>query len=153
MAFEKFTERARKVVDLATAEASQQGDASVDTVHLLLGMLREGNGVAGKVLAENEIDIDIVLDAEKSIDRGTDATLADVESRCLAEAEWFKHRYVGTEHLLLGVCCLTSCRAAKLLADIGKPPVELCQLVVEVVGHGHEWNWWLTDHPGMAAEH
>lgn len=60
-------------------------------------------------------------------------------SRCLVEAEWFNHHYVGTEHLLLGVCCLTCCKAAKLLTDIGKPPIELCQLVVEVVGHGHEW--------------
>lgn len=152
MAFDKFTERARKVVDLAAAEASRLGDDSVNTVHLLVGMLREGEGVAAKVLGEYEIEIDTVLDADKSIGLGTDATLSEVESRCLAEAEWFKHRYVGTEHLLLGVCCLTDCRAAKLLADIGKPPVELCQLVVEVVGHGHEWNRWLADHPELPVD-
>lgn len=153
MALDKFTERAQKVVDLASAEASRIGDGSVNTVHLLIGMLLEGEGVASKVLTEYEIDIDTVLDADKSIATGTDATFSEVESRCLEEAEWFKHRYVGTEHLLLGVCCLTNCRAAKLLADIGKPPVELCQLVVEVVGHGHEWNRWLTDHSELSAEH
>jgi len=76
--------------------------------------------------------------------------LAEVESRCLVEAEWFKHNYVGTEHLLLGVCCLADCKAAKLLIDIGKPPVELCQLAVEILGHGHEWGSWLKDHPDLA---
>jgi len=48
MAFEQFTDRARQVVDLASAEAAQLGDTSVDTVHLLVGMLRVSKDVAGK---------------------------------------------------------------------------------------------------------
>jgi ATP-dependent Clp protease ATP-binding subunit ClpA len=151
MAFEQFTERAQKVVDLATAEAAQLGDASVNTVHLLVGMLHEGQGVAGKVLAEYGVDVDAVLKAYQSIGYESDATLEDVESSCLVEAEWFGHNYVGTEHLLLGVCSLADCKAVKLLSGIGKQPVELCQLVVEVVGHSHEWNRWLTDHSQLVA--
>ena len=152
MAFEKFTDRARKVVELASGEATRLGDGSVNTIHLLVGMLREGEGVAGKVLAEFDVNVDTVLGAYKLMGSESDATLEDVESQCLIEAEWFNHRYAGTEHLLLGVCCLTNCRAAKLLTDIGKPPVELCQLVVEVVGHGHEWKRWLVDHPGISMD-
>ena len=153
MTFEQFTERAQKVVDLASAEAAQLGDASVNTIHLLVGMLREGKGVAGNVLAEYGIDVDAVLEAYQSIGHEPDATLEDVESRCLVEAKWFKHNYVGTEHLLLGVCSLANCKAAKLLSDIGKPPVELCQSAVDLLGHGHEWNRWLTDHPELSVDH
>jgi ATP-dependent Clp protease ATP-binding subunit ClpC len=152
MAFEKFTERARKVVDLASAEAARLDDASVNTVHLLVGMLREGEGVAGKVLTEFDINVEAVLEANASMDEEPDATLDDVESRCLIEAEWFQHRYVGTEHLLLGVCGIADCKAAKLLTDMGKPPVALCQLAVEVVGYGHEWKRWLADHPGISMD-
>jgi ATP-dependent Clp protease ATP-binding subunit ClpC len=150
MQFEKFTDRTRNVVDLASKEAAQLGDASVNTVHLLVGMLREGKGVASNVLAQNDIDVDTVLDAYKSNDNEADATLENVESSCLVEAEWFGHNYVGTEHLLLGICSLADCKAVKLLSGIGKPPVELCQHVVELVGYGHEWERWLSDHPKLS---
>jgi len=150
MAYEKFTERARSIIDFASEEATRLGDDSVNTVHVLLGMLREGEGVAAKVLADFDVEADAVLNAYQPIRTQPDVTLAEIESRCLVEAEWFKHNYVGTEHLLLGICCLADCKAVKLLSSIGKPPVELCQLVVEVVGHGHEWNRWLTDHPKLA---
>jgi ATP-dependent Clp protease ATP-binding subunit ClpC len=146
MAFEKFTNRACKVVDLATTEAAQLGDTSVDTVDLLVGMLREGSGVAGSVLAGFEVDVDSVLEANKSIDNEPDAALPEVESRCMAEAKWLGHNYVGTEHLLLGVCSLTDCKAVRLLSGIGKPPVELCQEVLELLGHGNEWNRWIAEH-------
>jgi hypothetical protein len=53
---------------------------------------------------------------------------------------------VGTEHLLLGVCSLTDCKAVRLLSGIGKPPVELCQEVLELLGHGNEWNRWIAEH-------
>lgn len=150
MSFAKFTDRARKVVDLASWEAAQWGDDSVDTVHLLVGMLREGQGVAGRVLTDLGIDVDTVVDAHESVRKEPDASLAEVESRCLAEAKWFNHHYAGTEHLILGVCCLPGCRAAKLLANLGQPPIELCQVVVEILGHGGEWDRWLADHPELA---
>ena len=147
MAFEKFTNRSRKVVDFATTDAAQMGDIAVDTVHLLVGMLREGSGVAGSVLAGFEIDVDSVLEANKSIESEPDAALPEVESSCVAEANWLSHNYVGTEHLLLGVCGLTDCKAVRLLFGIGKSPVAVCQEVLNLLGHGNEWNRWLTDHP------
>lgn len=91
MHFENFTERAQKVVDIAAAEASQLKDTSVDTVHLLVGMVREGNGIAAVVLAEHGIDATILLDARSSVCDEPDVSLTDVESRSKKEATWFKH--------------------------------------------------------------
>lgn len=150
MPFEKFTERARKVVDLATAEATQQGDASVDTVHLLLGMLREGNGVAGKVLASLDVEADAVVKSHASFRTTPDVTLPEVESRCLFEAKWLNHNYVGTEHLILAVCSFSDCRAAKVLADIGTPPVEVCRDVLHLLGHQDRFDEWLAAQPGSS---
>jgi len=149
MQFEKFTERARKVVELATQASTQLGDTSTNTVHLLLGMVEEGSGVAGKVLIENGVTVDGIHQAYQAMGSDSDVSLGEVESSCLVEAEWFNHRYAGTEHLLLGVCTLSNCRAAKLLTSIGKSPVALCRVVVELLGHGDAWDRWLSDHPQM----
>jgi ATP-dependent Clp protease ATP-binding subunit ClpC len=135
MAFENFTNRSREVVDFAMKEAAEMGDVTVDTVHLLVGMLREGSGVAGSVLNGLEVDIDSVLAAYKSIDDELDTALPEVESRCMAEAKWLGHNYVGTEHLLLGVCGLSDCKAVRLLSAIGKPPAKLCKEVLELADH------------------
>jgi len=150
MAFEQFTDRARKVVDLATTEAAQLGDTSVDTVHLLVGMLREGSGVAGSVLASHNIDAEAVLKSCKSFSTASDVTLSEVESRCLFEAEWLKHNYVGTEHLILAVGSFLSCRAAKVLTELGTPPQELCRNVLHLLGHEAQFDQWLADHLELA---
>jgi len=150
MAFEKFTDRARKVVDLATTEAAQLGDTSVDTVHLLVGMLREGSGVAGSVLALHNIDAEAVLKSCKSFSTDSDVTLPEVESRCLFEAKWLKHNHVGTEHLILAVCSFSNCRAARVLADIGTPSVEVCRDVLQLLGHQDRFDQWLADQPGTS---
>ena len=147
MAFEKFTDRARKVVDLATTEAAQLGDTSVDTVHLLVGMLREGSGVAGSVLSSHNIDAEAVLKSCKSFSTDSDVTLPEVESRCLFEADWLKHNYVGTEHLILSVCSFSDCRAARVLADIGTPPHEVCRDVLHLLGHEQNYEQWLAEQP------
>ncbi len=147
MPLEKFTDRARKVVDLASTEAAQLGDTSVDTVHLLLGMLREGEGVAGKVLASQNIEAGGVVKSYESFRTTSDVTLSDVESRCLFEAEWLKHNYVGTEHLILAVCSFSDCRAAKVLTNIGTPPLEVCRDVLHLLGHADEFERWLAEQP------
>ena len=147
MQFEKFTDRARKVVDLATTEAAQLGDTSVDTVHLLVGMLREGSGVAGSVLASHNIDAEAVLNSCRSFSTDSDVTLPEVESRCLFEAEWLRHNDVGTEHLILAVCSFSDCWAASVLADIGTPPHEVCPDVLNLLGHEQNYEQWLADQP------
>ncbi len=149
MAFENFTDRARKVVDLATTEAAQLGDTSVDTVHLLVGMLREGSGVAGSVLASHNIDAEAVLKSSKSFSTDSEVTLPEVETRCLFEAKWLEHNYVGTEHLILTVCSFSDCRAAKVLAELGAPPQELCRDVLHLLGHESQFDQWLADQPEL----
>ena len=152
MSLESFTERARKVIELASAEATRLNCDSVDTVHLLVGMLQEGQGVAANVLAGFDITAETILDVYKSFDSGPDLSLADVEANCLAELKWFNHRYVGTEHLLLGVCCDANCKASKLLTSIDKSPVELCKSVVELLGHGNSWSGWVAEHSALSQD-
>jgi len=150
MAFEKFTDRARKVVDLASAEAERLGDATVDTVHLLVGMLREGSGVAGSVLASHDINAEAVLKSCKSFSTDSDITLPEVETRCLFEAKWLEHNHVGTEHLILAVGSFPGCRAAKVLTELGAPPQELCRDVLQLLGHQDRFDQWLADQPGTS---
>jgi ATP-dependent Clp protease ATP-binding subunit ClpC len=149
--FERFTDRARKVVVLATAEAVLRGESVADTVDLLVGMLREGKGIAGHVLAFfSGVELDLILGARDSVRGVPDVSLADVESRCLIEAAWLHHNYVGTEHLLLAVCCLDKSRGARLLATLGKHPVQVCSYVFDILGTSDDWERWLVDHPHMA---
>ena len=148
--FERFTERAQNVIGFASAEAERLGHASTDTAHLLLGMIREGKGIAGVALAQHDIDADSVIQVYDSVSGGSDVTFAEVESRSLLEAQWFGHHYPGTEHLLLAICCLTNSRAARLLEIVGKHPVQFCHFVVEILGHHDEWDRWLTEHPDVA---
>jgi ATP-dependent Clp protease ATP-binding subunit ClpC len=149
--FERFTDRARKVVGLATAEAARRGESVADTVDLLVGMLRERKGVAGHVLAFFcSVELDLVLGARESVCADPDVSLAEVESRCRIEAAWLDHNYVGTEHLLLAVCCLDKSRGARLLTGLGQHPVQVCSYVLEILGTSDDWERWLVDHPHMA---
>jgi ATP-dependent Clp protease ATP-binding subunit ClpC len=149
--FERFTDRARKVVGLATAEAARRGESVADTVDLLVGMLREEKGIAGHVLASfSSVELDLVLGARESVGADPDVSLADVESRCMFEVAWLHHHYAGTEHLLLAVCCLDKSRGARLLAGLGTHPVQVCSYVFDILGTSDDWERWLVDHPHMA---
>ncbi len=153
MMFERFTDRARKVMYLASAEAARRGEDSPDTVDMLVGMLREADGIAWRVLAHDSVEVDLVLGARDSVCGEPDVSLADVESRSLIEVAWLNHGYVGTEHLLLAVCCLNKSRGARLLVGLGKQPLQLCSFVLEILGHQDEWRRWLAEHPEMARGH
>jgi hypothetical protein len=118
-------------------------------VHLLVGMLREGGGVAGSVLASHNIDAEAVLKSRKSFSTESDVTLPEVESRCLVEAKWLTHNYVGTEQLNLAVCSFSDCRAAKVLTEMGAPPREVCRDVLHLLGHESQFDQWLADHPEL----
>jgi hypothetical protein len=126
---------------LASAEAARRGEDSPDTVDMLVGMLREADGIAGRVLAYDSVEVDLVLGARDSVCGEPDVSLADVESRSLIEAAWLHHSYAGTEHLLLAVCCLN------------KHPVQICWFVLQILGHFDEWERWLAEHPDVARGH
>ena len=111
--FDKFTERARKVLRLAQEEAQRLQHNYIGTEHLLLGLVREGEGVAGKVLTSLDVDLEKVRKAvEDIIGRGDRIVLGEIGltprakkviELAVDEARRFNHDYIGTEHLLLGL--------------------------------------------------
>jgi ATP-dependent Clp protease ATP-binding subunit ClpC len=111
--FDKFTERARKVLRLAQEEAQRLHHNYIGTEHLLLGLVREGEGVAGKVLMSLDVDLEKVRKAvEDIIGRGDRIVLGEIGftprakkviELAVDEARHLNHQYIGTEHLLLGL--------------------------------------------------
>jgi ATP-dependent Clp protease ATP-binding subunit ClpC len=112
--FDKFTERAKKVINLAREEAGRLGHDYIGTEHILLGLIREGGGVAAAVLENLGLDLErIKLEVEKSITMGGGTlTLGEVPftprakrvlELAVEEAQTLGHNYIGTEHLLLGL--------------------------------------------------
>src|SRR2546428_8362085 len=111
--FDKFTERARKVLSLAQEEAQRFQHNYIGTEHLLLGLVREGEGVAAKVLSNLGVELNKVRSAvEEIIGRGDRIVLGEIGltprakkviELALDEARRLNHDYIGTEHLLLGL--------------------------------------------------
>src|SRR5206468_10609968 len=111
--FERFTEHARKVLSLAQEEAQRFQHNYIGTEHLLLGLVREGEGVAGKVLTSLGVDLEKVRKAvENIIGRGDRIVLGEIGltprakkviELAVDEARRLNHDYIGTEHLLLGL--------------------------------------------------
>jgi ATP-dependent Clp protease ATP-binding subunit ClpC len=111
--FDKFTERARKVLQLAQEEAQRLHHNYIGTEHLLLGLVHEGEGVAGQVLKSLGVDLEKVRKAvEDIIGRGDRIVLGEicftprakkVIELAVDEARRLNHHYIGTEHLLLGL--------------------------------------------------
>jgi ATP-dependent Clp protease ATP-binding subunit ClpC len=111
--FEKFTERARKVLSLSQEEAQSFNHDYIGTEHILLGLVREGEGVAAKVLTSLGVDLDKVRSAvEYIIGRGEKGVTGEIGltprakrviELAVDEARRLNHNYIGTEHLLLGL--------------------------------------------------
>ena len=147
--FERFTEKARRVIFFARYEASQFGNPYIETEHLLLGLLREDNVLNRRFLppgAPENIRLDIqknTLIREKT-STSADLPLSSESKRVLAyasgEAERFVHKHIGTEHLLLGILREEQALAARALRTCG---VTL-EKVREDLGH--------TPHPAPARE-
>ena len=111
--FDQFTKRARKVLSLAQEEAQRLRHHSIGTEHLLLGLVREGGGVGGKVLIDLGVDLETARKAvEGRLGRGTQIVLGEIGLTSQAkqvieltidEAQRLNHSSIGTEHLLLGL--------------------------------------------------
>lgn len=125
-----FTDRTRKVLQMAREEAARLHHEFVGTEHILLGIVREGNGVACAVLTDLDADLDYVRDQiEKAAKKGKAAnSSADLPytSRAkkilelsMREARELNHSYVGTEHLLLGVLAEEKGIGAQVLMNLG----------------------------------
>src|ERR1700737_3905344 len=127
--FDKFTERARKVLSLAQEEAQRFQHNYIGTEHLLLGLVREGEGVAAKVLANLGVELNKVRSAvEFIIGRGDRIVLGEIGltprakkviELAVDEARRLNHHYIGTEHLLLGLVREGEGIAAGVLESLG----------------------------------
>src|SRR5229473_6426538 len=127
--FDKFTERARKVLSLAQEEAQRFQHNYIGTEHLLLGLVREGEGVAAKVLSNLGVELNKVRSAvEFIIGRGDRIVLGEIGltprakkviELAVDEARRLNHHYIGTEHLLLGLVREGEGIAAGVLASLG----------------------------------
>ena len=135
MAFERFTDRARNIVDLARRESQELGCDDVDTVHLLLGMIHEGRGVAGHVLSSVGVDAEKTLQAYERHRGAADVSLAEFETQSLLQAKQLHHNYAGTEHCILAICGFPDCRAVRVLADLGVAPQDVSREVLSLLGH------------------
>jgi len=126
---DKFTERARKVLSLAQEEAQRFQHDYIGTEHLLLGLVREGEGVAAKVLSNLGVELKEVRNAvEAMIGRGDPIVLGElgltprakkVIELAADEAHRLNHHYIGTEHLLLGLMREGESIAAEALQSLG----------------------------------
>ncbi len=127
--FDKFTERARRVLTLAQEEAQRINHNYIGTEHLLLGLVREGDGVAAKVLANLGVELSKVRSAvEFIIGRGDAGSKGEIGltprakkviELAVDEARRLNHHYIGTEHLLLGLVREGEGIAASVLESLG----------------------------------
>ncbi len=141
--FDKFTERARKVLQLAQAEAQRFNHNYIGTEHILLGLVREGDGVAARVLTSMGIDLDGVRSAvEFIIGRGERMVMGEIGltprakrviELAVDEARRLDHHYIGTEHLLLGLVREGEGIAAGVLESLGASLVMVRAQVLEVL--------------------
>ncbi|MEQ1823100.1 MAG: ATP-dependent Clp protease ATP-binding subunit [Fimbriimonadaceae bacterium] len=139
--WQRFTERARKVVFYAQEEAQKFGEGYVSTEHLLLGLVREQDSVAARVLEKLGVSLNRVRsEVEKQLPRGDarpsqDMTLTPRAKRVIDlaydEARSLNNNYIGTEHLLLGLIREGDGLAGRVLAKLG---VELERARAEVMG-------------------
>ena len=127
--FERYTERARRVIFFARFEASKFGSMNIETEHLLLGLLREDRNLTNRFLPNlssakslrNEIEGRITI--REKVSTTIDLPVSDECKRILAyaaeEAERLSNRHIGTEHLLLGLLREENCVAAQVLSELG----------------------------------
>jgi len=147
--YERFTDRARKVMQLANQEAQRFNHEYVGTEHILLGLVKEGSGVAANVLRNLDIDLrKIRQEVEKYVQAGPDMVTMGklpltprakkVVEYSMEEARNLNHSYVGTEHLLLGLLREQEGVAAQVLVGLGVRLEDVRREVLNLLGHGME---------------
>ena len=147
--YERFTERARKVMQLANQEAQRFNHEYIGTEHILLGLVKEGSGVAANVLRNLNVDLrKIRTEVEKMVQSGPEMVTMGklpqtprakkVIEYSMEEARNLNHNYVGTEHILLGLLREQEGVAAQVLMNLGLKLDEVREEVLNLLGHGLE---------------
>ncbi|MCC6508325.1 MAG: ATP-dependent Clp protease ATP-binding subunit [Pirellulaceae bacterium] len=147
--YERFTDRARKVMQLANQEAQRFNHEYIGTEHILLGLVKEGSGVAANVLKNLDVDLrKIRLEVEKLVQSGPEMVTIGklpqtprakkVIEYSMEEARNLNHNYVGTEHILLGLLREQEGVAAQVLMNLGLKLEDVREEVLNLLGHGME---------------
>jgi len=145
--FERFTDRARKVMALANQEAQRFNHEYIGTEHILLGLVKEGSGVGANVLKNMDVDLRKVrLEVEKLVKSGPDMVTMGklpqtprakkVIEYAIEEARNLNHNYVGTEHLLLGLLREHEGVAAQVLMNLSLKLDDVREEVLNLLGAG-----------------
>jgi ATP-dependent Clp protease ATP-binding subunit ClpC len=143
--FERFTERARQVVVLAQDEARALGHGYIGTEHLLLGLLREEEGIAARTLESLNVTIEEVrAQVERIVGRGDDDTATGqipftprakkTLELALREGQALGHNYIGTEHILLGLARQDDGIAGQILSALGADVDTVRRHVIRLLG-------------------
>ena len=128
--FERYTERARRVLFFARYEASQLGSISIETEHLLLGLIREGKGLTSRLFARSHLSLESIRKEiegrtvfREKVSTSVEIPFSTETKRVLQhaaeEADRLLHNYIGTEHLLLGILREERSVAASILFEKG----------------------------------
>ena len=145
--YERFTDRARKVMQLADQEARRLNPEYIGTEHILLGLAKEGSGVAANVLKYLDVDLHkIQVEVEKLVGSRPDMVTMGILpmtpraktaiNDAMEEARHLNHNYVGTEHLLLGLLREPEGVAAQVLINLGLSLEDVRKEILNLLGHG-----------------
>ncbi len=134
---ERFTQRARRVLSIAQEEAERLRHNAIDTEHMLMGLLHEEGGVAGRVLRDLAVEqkrIEEILTQSPQSDAPSSSKMTDLTAGCkrvlelaVDEARRMGHHYIGTEHLLLGMVRQEDSTAVRILKQLNVTPEEVRQ--------------------------
>lgn len=145
----KFTNRANKAIEIANDIALELGHSYIGTEHILYGLAKEGNGIATKVLENQNVTADDILNkieeligSDEPIENIVDFTprTKRVVESAFIEARKLGYNFIGTEHLLIGILREGDCVAAKILLDLNVNIPKLYNEIVKVINEGEDYN-------------
>ena len=144
----KFTNRANKAIESANDIALELGHNYIGTEHILYGLAKEGNGIASKVLENQNVTADDILNkieeligSDEPIENIVDFTprTKRVVESAFIEARKLGYNFIGTEHLLIGILREGDCVAAKILLDLNVNIPKLYNEIVKVINEGEDY--------------
>ena len=145
----KFTNRANKAIEIANDIALELGHNYIGTEHILYGLAKEGNGIAAKVLENQDVIADDILNkieeligSEEPIENVIDFTprTKRVVETAFIEARKLGYNFIGTEHILIGILREGDCIAAKILLDLNVNIPKLYNEIIKVIKEGEDNN-------------
>ena len=144
-----FTNRAKKAIDIASEVAMELGHRYIGTEHILYGLAKEGNGVAAKVLSNQKIEPEAIIDKivelignEPPVDEtlGFTPRSKRVIEEAFLEARKLGYNYIGTEHMLLGILREGDSIASRALLELGVNIPKMYNEIIRVINEGEDYS-------------